>query len=131
MRQQVLQRDEPHDDEQRAAEHLAAALDVGRNGPSDRDDEARAEPKQDGVAGGEADGHAERPRAARAGRAVAQVAVHRQRRDRHQVIGAKSVQEAQKEGGCQKQQAARLYRCPELSCNGRQSSRTPWLRMRK
>ena len=60
MPREVLQGHEPHHDEQRAAQHLAAAFHVRRNRPADQDDDAGAKAEQDGVAGREADRHPER-----------------------------------------------------------------------
>ena len=54
VRAQVLERQQAHDDEQRAAEHFAAALDVRRNRPADEDDGAGAEGEQERVAEREA-----------------------------------------------------------------------------
>ena len=98
MREQVLQGDQPHNDQERATEHLAAAFDVRWNRPSEENDEAGAQAKQDRVSGRKAERDAERPGAARHRGSAAGIAVNRQRRDRHQVIGAQTVQEAQGQG---------------------------------
>jgi len=103
---QVLQRHEAHHDQERAPEHLSAALDVRRNRPANEHDEGRAHAEQKRVTGGEAHRDSERPGPAGSRRPIAQIAVHRQRRDRHQVIGAKTVQEAQEKGGRQKEQSS-------------------------
>ena len=109
---QVLQRHQAHDDEQRAAEHFAAALDVRRDRPPEQHDQPGAGAEEQRVAGGEAHGDAERPRTrpstvlrAGASTLITRIAVHRQRRDGHQVIGAETVQEAQEQGGEKQQQA--------------------------
>jgi len=111
MHDEVLQRHQPHDDEQRAAEHFAAPLDVRRDRPPQEHDQPGAGAEEKRVAAGEADGDAERPGARRgpaallwSRRPIGVTAVHRQRRDRHQVIATKTVQEAQEQGGQEKQQ---------------------------
>src|SRR5207244_4884372 len=92
------QADAPHDDEQRAAEQLAAALDDQRNRRSDRDERPRAERQHHRVPQREPHGHAERARAP-------VPLAHRQRRDRHQMIRAESVEETQKKSRGDEQQA--------------------------
>ena len=104
MGAKVLQGDETHHDQERAAEHLAATLDRRRNRPPDQDDERRPQAEQDRVAGGEAGRDTKRAPAPEAGGTIA-IAVNRQRGDRHQMIGAKTMQEAQTEGRYQEKQA--------------------------
>jgi hypothetical protein len=104
---QVLQRDDAHDDEQCAAEHFAAALDPGRDGPADQHDQAGAHGEEQRVAERELRGDRDRARAARPA-AARRNGIHRQRRNRHQVIGTEAVQEAKKERGREQNHARRL-----------------------
>jgi hypothetical protein len=114
----MLQRHQAHHDEQRAAEHFSAALDPQGDRPPDPHDQPRADREQQGVSHRELDGDAQRPRAPRpstllragpstslrAGRGAVDARVHGQRGNGHQMIGAKTVQEAQEEGCDEKQQ---------------------------
>ena len=92
--------DAPQHDEQHAAEHLAAALHDDRQRPPEHDQRAGAEREQQRVADGEPHRDAERARALDRRRFAA--GAERQRRDRHQVIGAEPVENAQKECGGKK-----------------------------
>ena len=65
------QRDRAHEDQQRAAEHLAAALDDGGDGPADEHEEPGAAAEQQRVADGEPHRDTQRPRARAAGAVVA------------------------------------------------------------
>ncbi len=87
--------DAPQPDEQHASEHLAAALHDDRQRPAEHDQRAGAEREEQRVAEGEPHRDAKRARALDRGRLAA--GTERQRRDRHQVIGAEAVENAQKE----------------------------------
>ena len=104
---QVLQRDDAHDDEQRAAEHFASALDPRRNDPADQHEQAGAYGQKQRVTQRELPGDRDRARAARP-TAARWNGIHRQRRNRHQMIRTEAVQEAEKERGREQNHVARL-----------------------
>jgi hypothetical protein len=90
MLPKMLERQQAHDDEQAAAEHFPAPLDVRRNRPTDQDDESGAKAEQQRMPEREPRRHAQSPRPL--GRRSTVGAVHRQRRDGHQVITTKTMQ---------------------------------------
>jgi hypothetical protein len=100
------QRDRAEHDQEQSAEHLAAALDHDRERPSEQDDRARAERQQHRMPHREAYRDAQRARACDGGRFAA--GAKRQRRDRHQVIGAKAVEKSECECGGKENQGASL-----------------------
>ena len=83
-------------DEEKAAEDFPAAFDDERQRPAERDERAGAEREEQRMTDCEAHGDAERARALER-RCVAGGA-DRQRRNRHQVIRAESMEKAQSEG---------------------------------
>ena len=89
--------DHTEDDQQDSTEHLAAALDDEREGPAQSDQAARAESQEQRVPDGETDGHAHRARAPQRRRFPGRA--NRQRRDRHEVIGAETMEKTQDKGG--------------------------------
>ena len=90
------------------------------------DDEAGAE-RRAAAHGRARSGRRRRARArAAAGDAIAGTAVHRQRRDGHQVIGAETVQEAQEQGGQQKRTSDLNY-TENCVRHVRSESGTSWL----
>jgi len=84
------------DDEEQAAEDLPAAFDDERQRPAEGDECAGAEREEEGVADREAHGDTERARALERRRLAG--GADRQRRNRHQMIRAQSVEKAQREG---------------------------------
>jgi hypothetical protein len=92
----MLQRNDPHDDQECATEHFAAALDWCGDGPADRDDQARTRGEQqcmpDRKPHGDSDGTRAPCRSVR-------IAAKRQRGNCHQVIRPEAVQKPQKQGG--------------------------------
>ena len=83
-------------DQEDAAEHLAATLDDERQRPAQDDQRARAESQQQGVADGESHRDAERARAPQRRRLA--TGANRQRGNRHQMIGAQAMEETEGEG---------------------------------
>jgi hypothetical protein len=96
------ERDRAKRNQQYPAEQFAAALDDERERPPQDDDGARPEREQERVAEGETERHAERARPLDGWRFRA--AADRQRRDRHQVIGAEAVKESENESCREKNQ---------------------------
>ena len=87
--------DGSEDDEEHAAQHLAASLDDDRKRPSERHERAGSEGEEEGMANGKANGHPQRPRALHGRRFTRRS--HRQRRDGHQVIGAEPMEKTESE----------------------------------
>ncbi len=86
----------PSTDEEQAAEDFPTALDDERQRPAERDERAGAEREEQRVADREAHGDPERARAL--DRRCLGGGADRQRRNRHQMIRAESMEKAQSEG---------------------------------
>jgi hypothetical protein len=84
-------------DQQHASGHFSAAIHDGGDRPAEHDERARAEREQQRMAGGKPHRYPNRAGALRGWRAIP--GRHRQRRDRHQVIGPESMEEAEQECG--------------------------------
>jgi hypothetical protein len=91
------QAESAEDDEEQAAEDFPAALDDERQRPAERDQGAGAKRQEQRVTDREANGDAERACPLQRWR-LARIA-DRQRCNRHQMISAEPVKEAQGEGG--------------------------------
>ena len=86
----------PKHDQQQPAKDLPAVLDDHRKRPAERDESTGAYREQQRVADCEANGYAERARPLN-GRCITGAA-NGQRRNRHEVIGAKTMEKAESEG---------------------------------